>query len=77
MKLPKYAPLLMLLLSACASKPPVSPPVQVQCPVPPPLARLPLGESFLTEAERILFGSQNEPTSSAPASPRVTAGPTR
>lgn len=69
----------MLLLLGCASnKPlPASPPAQVECPKPAPLARMPLGQDFLQEAESVLFDLQNVPTKSVPASQRATGGPTR
>lgn len=77
MKSPAYALMLMLLLPACASKPQASPPIQVECPRPAPLVKLALGESFISQAERILFGLPKEQTSSVQDSPPVTEPTTR
>lgn len=66
MKRTLYALMLTLLLPACASKPLQGPPEQVKCPAPPPIVKVPLGEDFLTEAERILFGSPSGQTKSGP-----------
>lgn len=77
MKSLAYALTALLLLPGCSPAPIVSPPVQVECPRPPPLARVPLGPSFQDRMEDFLRGKLPEQTSFVPASPRATAGPTK
>lgn len=54
----------MLLLPACKTAPVAIPPAQVACPAPPPLAKVPLGPSFLEQMQSFLSGSLPEQTSS-------------
>ena len=77
MKSLAYALTALLLLPGCSPAPIASPPQQVACPVPPPLARLPLGQSFQDPMQNFLSGKLPAPTSSAQGSPRATGGPTR
>lgn len=61
-----------LILSACASVPSVSTPQPVERATPPPLAKEPLGPSFLDQMQSFLSGSLPEQTNSAPPSPPAT-----
>lgn len=56
MKLRAYVPIALLLLQGCSPAPIVSPPVQVECPRPPPLARVPLGPSYQDQMGNFLQG---------------------
>jgi len=69
--------LALLLLQGCGTVQTASPPAQVGCPKPPPLARVPLGPSYIDQMQLFLSGSLSAPTNSAPPSPHATAPMTR
>lgn len=69
--------LALLLLPGCGTARIASPPAGAECPKPPPLVRVPLGQSYIDQMQLFLSGSLNEPTSSAPPSPPATAPMTR
>lgn len=60
-----FAALLLIALPGCRTAPIASPPVQVEPPRKPPLAKVPLGPSFQDEIARFLSGLLPEQTSSA------------
>jgi len=53
---------LLLLLPACSSAPIASPPQQVEAARPPPLAKQPLGPSYLDQMQNFLSGLLSEQT---------------
>lgn len=65
MKSPAFALTLLLLLPGCRTAPIASPPVQVEPPRKPPLAKVPLGPSFRDQMQSFLTGKLPEQTSSA------------
>lgn len=76
MRLPVSALTALLLLPGCQTAP-QGPPVQVRCPVPPPLARVPLGPSYTERMQQWLSGSLETPTSTGQLSKPATGGPTK